>query len=279
MSKGVLSKIHGAFQSLGIELKKSHSLYEFEYEHTLMLLSVGTKDQSIVFLTYVVDSGDMSVDKNMLEMALDVVSGFHKDYYGDWNEGVPYFASPCYSLKGIKEVKADWLQAELKAFFDAYMFLEANIHILCDHSIFGMTQDSAVINGLMSTEEVEKMILKDYIANTGLICIEAGDIKAIRENSDFIDGGKKICYAKDMKENLVSSLDELQKVHIGKRLVGLAVKFLFNKESELMMEEMSAMNEVFDSLKDVEVVWGIGKNDKPRNGKIAICIVAGFKNS
>jgi hypothetical protein len=59
----------------------------------------------------------------------------------------------------------------------------------------------------------------------------------------------------------------------------IAVKLLFNKESELMMEEMSAINEVFDNLEGVELIWGIGRNENSHDGKIAICIVAGFKNN
>ncbi len=65
MSKRVLNKMQGAFQSLGIELKESHTFYEFEYEHIQMLLSMEVKDQSFVFLTYVVDSNEISMDKNL----------------------------------------------------------------------------------------------------------------------------------------------------------------------------------------------------------------------
>ena len=97
MSKRVLNKVQGAFQDLGIELKKGHSLYEFEYEHVFMFLSMDAKDQSIAFVTYVVDSGDISMDEQILNTALDIVDGFHEDCCGDWNDGVPYFVSPCYA--------------------------------------------------------------------------------------------------------------------------------------------------------------------------------------
>lgn len=135
MNKKILNKIQGAFDSLGIELKKSQDLYEFEYEHIPMFLSIEAKDQSIIFLTYVADSGDISMDKSVLEIALNVVDEFHKGYYGDWNDGITYFASPCFSVKNVKEVKADWQEKQLKAFYDAYVFLEANIYLLCDSSI------------------------------------------------------------------------------------------------------------------------------------------------
>ena len=149
MSKRVLNKIQGAFQGLGIELKKGHSLYEFEYEHVFMFLSMDAKDQSIAFVTYVVDSGDISMDERILNTALDIVDGFHEDCCGDWNDGVPYFVSPCYELKGTKEVTAGWLQEQLKAFYDAYMFLEANIHLLCDTSIFGIAKKGVVQSSMM----------------------------------------------------------------------------------------------------------------------------------
>ena len=50
-----------------------------------------------------------------------------------------------------------------------------------------LTDEGVVKSGVMSDEEVESMILKDFIANSGLICIDAGDIKMIRDNSDFMD--------------------------------------------------------------------------------------------
>ena len=140
-----------------------------------------------------------------------------------------------------------------------------------------LTDEGVVKSGVMSDEEVESMILKDFIANSGLICIDAGDIKMIRDNSDFMDGNKKTCYARDMKEYLQSALTEVIKAHPDARLEKVAVKLLFNKESELMMEEMSAINEVFGNLDDTEVIWGIGRNENTHDGKIAICVVGGFK--
>jgi len=278
MSKRIINKLTGAFQGLCIELKKSGSLYEFEYEHIPMLLSVDASDQSVAFITHVVDSGDVCMNQSIFETALDVVDGFHKDCCGDWNDGVPYFVSPGYSLEGIKSVTADWLKEELKEFYDAYLFLETNIHLLCDTSIFGLAAEGVVKSSVMSDEELEAMILKDFIANTGLICIDADDIKMIRDNSDFMDGCRKACYAKDMKEHLQSALAELTEAHPDARLKRIAIKLLFNKESELMMEEMSAINEVLGTLDDVELIWGIGRNEDTHDGKIAICVVAGFKN-
>ena len=279
MSKRTLNKLTGAFQNLGIELTKNGSFYEFEYDHIPMLLSIDASDQSIAFITHVVDSGDVSMNQSIFETALDVVDGFHKDCCGDWNEGIPYFVSPGYTLDGIKAVSSDWLKEQLKEFYDAYMFLEANIHLLCDTSIFGLAAEGVVKSSVMSDEELEAMILKDFIANTGLICIDVGDIKMIRDNSDyFMDGNRKTCYAKDMKEYLQATLTELIEAHPDAQLERVAIKLLLNKESELMMEEMSAFSEVLENMEDAELIWGIGRNENSHDGKIAICIVAGFKN-
>ena len=126
---------------------------------------------------------------------------------------------------------------------------------------------------------VEVMIAKDFIKNVSLLGVDAGDIKAIKENSDFLDGCKKYCYAKEMKVCLQTAIDNMSKAHADAKLAHLGVKLLLNKESELMLDEISTLGDVFNNLEGVEVVWGIGKNDSPQNGKIAICVVGGFMNN
>lgn len=137
MNKLIIKSLQEAFHKLGIELAKRRSFYEFEYEHIPMLLSIDSNDHSIAFITYVVDSSNGSMNESVLNTAIDVVEEFHKDCCGDWNDGTPYFASPSYSLKGVKTISADWLKEQLKEFYDAFLFLEANIHLLCDSSIWG----------------------------------------------------------------------------------------------------------------------------------------------
>ena len=39
-----------------------------------------------------------------------------------------------------------------------------------------------------------------------------------------------------------------------------------------------SINEVLGNLDDVELIWGVGRNESSHDGKIAICVVAGFKN-
>ena len=130
----------------------------------------------------------------------------------------------------------------------------------------------------MEKEKLEQLIQQDFIENNSLICIDENDMEKLRTDSDFMDGCKRACFAKEMNAHLLAALDEVRNSHAGAKLKRLAIKLLFNRESELMMEEMSGLSEVFDTLGDVDVMWGIGRNDNFLNGKIAICVVAGFKN-
>ena len=136
MNRTMIKELREAFQKLGIELAKSGTFYEFEFEHIPMLLSIDATDHSFAFVSLVVDSGDGNLNESILNTALDVVESFHKDCCGAWNEGTPYFASQSYSFKEVKSVSSDWLKEQLKAFYDAFLFLEANIHLLCDSSIW-----------------------------------------------------------------------------------------------------------------------------------------------
>lgn len=139
MKRVIIKNLQDAFQKLGIELTQSGSFYEFEYEHIPMLLSIDSDDYCFAFVSLVIDSSDGCLNKSVLNTALDVVEEFHKDCCGDWNDGTPYFSSPSYSLKGVKTISADRLKEQLNAFCDAFLFLEANIHLLCDSSIWGST--------------------------------------------------------------------------------------------------------------------------------------------
>lgn len=137
MNRLMIKNLQEAFHKLGIELIQSGTFYEFEFEHIPMLLSIDSDDYCFAFVSLVIESSDGCLNERVLNTALDVVDEFHKDCCGDWNDGTPYFVSPSYSLKGVKTISADWLKGQLKAFYDAFLFLEANIHLLCDGSIWG----------------------------------------------------------------------------------------------------------------------------------------------
>ena len=130
----IIYKLKKAFRELGITLTKSGYFYELEYEHLFMLLSVDNGSDTFVFVAHVLDTQDC-LNEEQLKIALDVVDGFHKNFSGEWNDGVPYFASPEYFTGQGVEVTGEWLAKRLKEFWDAYMFLQANIHLMGDASI------------------------------------------------------------------------------------------------------------------------------------------------
>lgn len=280
MSSIVFNKLKGAFEGLGIKVKGEYPIYEFEYRHVSMLLTINDEDQRLCIVSFIVDVGDVKMDERILWTAVNIVEDFYEGYSGFWkDDGLPQFFSPVYRMKNVKEVSEEMLLSWLEEFHKAYLFLESNIHILCDSTLMGQAKDGVARSSVMGKEDLEAMIIKDFIANRGLICVDASDIKKIREESDFLDGCKKECCVKDIRKNLQSAIDEIRQAHGEAILVHLAVKILFNRESEMMKGEVSALGEVFAQLGNVEIVWGFGKiDDKSHQGKIAICVLGGFKD-
>lgn len=130
----------------------------------------------------------------------------------------------------------------------------------------------------MTPEELKAMIMKDFIAEVGLINIDPQDMKNIRDASDILDGCRKVCCKSEIKDCLQLALNELMAAHPDEILSNLAVNLHFSNEAELMMEEMSVLHEVLDTLDDVEIIWGISRNNNEGNGEnFIICIFAGFK--
>lgn len=73
--------------------------------------------------------------KEEFEMALDVTKHFHKEYDGEWNDGISYFYSPAYCLKGIRTIPQDQMDKIIEEFFEAYSFMAANACMVTDDTI------------------------------------------------------------------------------------------------------------------------------------------------
>lgn len=96
-----------------------------------MLLFLDNDTAMFAFIAYVVDvQGGMSEDD--LTIALDVLDDSYKNYLGSWNDGMPYFVSPRYFIGDGVEVTGEWIRERLKEFWDAYMFLQANLFLIGD---------------------------------------------------------------------------------------------------------------------------------------------------
>ena len=130
----IIYKLKKPFCELGMELKRNGAFYELEYKNLPILLSVDNETGTCVFVTHIIDTQDC-LDETQLKIALDVVDGFHKE--------------PEFFIGDEIVVTKGWLEKQLKEFWDAYMFLQANIHIMGDDSIMKM-------RGLCKEDEEEK---------------------------------------------------------------------------------------------------------------------------
>lgn len=70
------------------------------------------------------------------DMMLGVVRSFHKEYNGEWNEGLPYVYSPWYNINVSNELNRKSLEKIIKDFFEAWLFACANACLITDNSIW-----------------------------------------------------------------------------------------------------------------------------------------------
>ena len=131
----VFSKLRAALQEMGVDLISHGSFHEVEYNGIVMLLNINETDGTFAVSTYVFDTNG-SLNEQSLDIALEVIDDLYDCYSGGWNGGVPYFVSPAYHIGNGVDVTAEWLEMTLKEFWDAFMFLQANIHLMGDESVF-----------------------------------------------------------------------------------------------------------------------------------------------
>lgn len=124
----IIKNLEKAFGELGISLRQDDTFYELEYAHLLILLFVDKDKGTLELFTYVVDVYER-LSEAQLEFALDVMEVFFRHYSGEWNKGIPYFASPMYLVGDGAGVTGKWLEGQLKEFCKAYDFLQDNIRL------------------------------------------------------------------------------------------------------------------------------------------------------
>lgn len=130
----MIDKLIKGCSQLGLEAKEIKGFLKLEYESIPMLLTPDEKGNSFGIAALVVDTQG-SLDKQLFEIALNVVTNLHKDYCGSWHNGIPFFSSFDYPVKPGADLDPQWLDMKLKEFWEAYVFLQANMYILCDGSL------------------------------------------------------------------------------------------------------------------------------------------------
>lgn len=131
----------------------------------------------------------------------------------------------------------------------------------------------------MNKNDLEMMITNDFESDAGLINISADDILRIRKDSDFIDGIRKVCASEDKNSALQSVIDEICHAHPGARMTNLALKLLYDDDTEIKMDDIASLGDVLENYQNVDIVWGLGRNEKSQDGMITVCVICGFRNN
>lgn len=125
-----------ASAELGAEMKKDAcGLYIIQYDSMEYFLALDEKEGSFCILQTVMGlQGKLS--QSEFDIMLDVVRSFHKEYNGEWNEGLSYVYSPWYIVRGTNEFNGKSLERIINDFFEAWSFACANACLITDTSIW-----------------------------------------------------------------------------------------------------------------------------------------------
>ena len=128
------NKIVRVLDKLGYKYKKEGATCSFETDTFEYLIFIDEETETLSIKEYVMGlKGKLT--KEEFEMALDVTKHFHKEYDGEWNDGISYFYSPAYCLKGIRTIPQDQMDKIIEEFFEAYSFMAANACMVTDDTI------------------------------------------------------------------------------------------------------------------------------------------------
>ena len=128
------NKIVRVLDKLGYKYKKEGATCSFETDTFEYLIFIDEETETLSINEYVMGLKD-KLTKEEFEMALDVTKHFHKEYDGEWNDGISYFYSPTYCLKGIRTIPQDQMDKIIEEFFEAYSFMAANACMVTDDTI------------------------------------------------------------------------------------------------------------------------------------------------
>ena len=130
--KTVINALKAACAEIGAEMKKtSCDLFIVERDNIDYFFDVDEKNGRFCILQTVMGLNGKLTESDFNTM-LDVVKNFHKDYDGEWNDGVSFISSKWYS----KEVDGESLKKIIDDFFTSWSFACANACLLTDTSIW-----------------------------------------------------------------------------------------------------------------------------------------------
>lgn len=128
------NKIVRVLDKLGYKYKKEGAICSIETDTFEYLIFIDEETETFSIMEYVMGlKGNLTKDE--FDMAYDVTKHFHMEYDGEWNDGISYFSSPPYCLKGIKSIPEKQMDEIIKNFFEAYTFMTANACLVTDDTI------------------------------------------------------------------------------------------------------------------------------------------------
>ena len=137
--------------------------------------------------------------------------------------------------------------------------------------------DNNMNNAALNQSNVEVLIAEEILAGNGIIRLDEQDVKNLRDSSDYIDGTVVDGKLDDLGELADQGINSLKEAHPQDTLTMLMVKIRMAKHSDLLMEQMEAIHDVFFGLgDDISFMWGV-EVDAPVPEEVRICVLGGFK--
>ena len=137
--------------------------------------------------------------------------------------------------------------------------------------------DNNMNNAALNQSNVEVLIAEEILAGNGIIRLDEQDVKNLRDSSDFIDGPVVDGKLDELGKLADQGINSLKEAHPQDTLTMLMVKIRIAIHSDLLMEQMESIHDVFSNLDDdISFMWGV-EVDAPVPEEVRICVLGGFK--
>ena len=137
--------------------------------------------------------------------------------------------------------------------------------------------DNNMNNAALNQSNVEVLIAEEILAGNGIIRLDEQDVKNLRDSSDFIDGTVVDGKLDELGKLADQGINSLKEAHPQDALTMLMVKIRIAIHSDLLMEQMESIHDVFSNLDDdISFMWGV-EVDAPVPEEVRICVLGGFK--
>ena len=130
---------------------------------------------------------------------------------------------------------------------------------------------------MIMKSNLEALIKEEILVNKGIVSLDENDVQKVKDGSDFLDGATAEGKSESLGELADEAVSQIKDRHPNDQLAILMLKIRVAQGTEFLMEQLDAINDVFEKLgDDVSIMWGI-EMDAPITAEIRICVLGGFK--